>query len=917
MSETGKEKGLHIQAEGSEAGRAAESELLPNAQVERPRRGLAARLTWAFVAVAGVVLLVVGLVLTYISYSAQVEQIIIRQQKTADGAAVLTSEYLTRARDTLSILGNTASGSGLLLRSFENQQAELLEILFGYEGMFQGVSLVDGDGDELAKVSRFETYSLEDFTSLQEVAPFRRALEGQVYVDAEARLMPYATFPAVLVAVPIKPRAGTERRGVLMADVSLEGMWDAVAQVEVGETGYAYIVDRDTGVLVAHSNPDRYLELRGLSLDEVPIVRQVMEGEADFQHQYRGLEGTRVVGAASGLPGTNWTLIVELPTGEALADVRQMLYLLGILIVLGAVAAGSLGLVVPRLVVQPLMTLREGVQEIGEGHLDRIIRVETGDEIQELAEAFNQMAANLQLSQAELERWGHELETMVDERTQELTEVSQQMQRRAVQLEASAEVARAISSVRDLDVLLPQVARFISERFGWYHVGIFLLDEAGKYAVLRAANSEGGQRMLARDHRLRVGEMGIVGYVTHTGSPRVALDVGRDAVYFDNPDMPDTHSEMALPLVVGDRIIGALDVQSTETEAYDDEDVALLRILADQVAIAIENALLFEETQQALADVQALHRRYIEREWTKVTGERRELSYEYRRSGVPPLGAWPPELARALSDGEVVASTQGSGSPEGRSGDDGGNGPAEAALAAPIKFRDQIIGALDLQEIDEPRQWTEDEIALVQAISDQVGLALENARLFADAQRRAEQMATINRIGLSINSDLDLTGVLNALHTDIQRMLDADSFYVALYEASTGLIEFPLIVGADGVIELQPRHINQVPGVTGYVIHSRRSLHLPDLQSLPQDAPFDYVAVDEDPTRSYIGVPLLFRDRVIGVLSVQSNRPSAYSQEDVELLETVATQASIAIENARAYERLAETAEELREIDRF
>jgi signal transduction histidine kinase/ActR/RegA family two-component response regulator len=644
-----------------------------------------------------------------------------------------------------------------------------------------------------------------------------------------------------------------------------------------------------------------------------------------------------VIGAVSALPDTNWILIVELPTREALADVRQMLYLLAVLIVVGTVAAGSLGLIIPRPIVRPILTLQEGAHQIGAGHLDHVIEVETGDEIQDLAEAFNDMAGSLQSSQAELEQWGHQLEFMVEERTGELADASKQMRRRAAQLEASAEVARAIASVRDRDVLLSQVTELISERFGWYHVGIFLLDKDGEFAVLQAANSEGGQRMLVQGHRLKVGEMGIVGYVTQTGQPRIALDVGQDAIYFDNPELPATRSEMALPLEVRGQIIGALDVQSREAVAYDDEDVTLLRILADQVAIAIDNARLFAQTQEALDDVRSIHQQYIERKWTKVTTEERDLVYEYRRSGIPPLGeSWTPELTEALSAGQAVVRYQ----PDvvlpagtartrvrqtlagGSSGDEVGSFPAgdgypEAALATPIKFRDQVIGVVDLQETDEPRLWSEDEIAMVQAISDQVGLALENARLFADTQRHTEQLSAINRIGLSISSDLDLRGVLGALYKEIMRMMDVDSFYVALYDASTGMLEFPLLIGEGGPIELEPRPIEEAPGVTGHVIQSRQSLHLPDLRAVPEDVEYGVVIVDDDPTRSYIGVPLLFRDQVTGVLSVQSRRASAYTDEDVELLETVATQASIAIENARAYERLAETAEELRESDRF
>jgi len=916
MSEAGTRRQRDGQNPRPEVGRAARA---PR------RRGLAMRLAWAFGSAAVILLLILGLVLTLVSYNAQVRQIIVRQQKTADGAAVLTAEYLTRALDTLTIHGNTSSGSALLLRNFERQQAELTAILIGYGSMFQTVTLLDEGGNELAKVSRYQEYGVEDLANQAGSPAFGQALGGQVYVDARTRQLPGAEFPTVLMAVPIDPRAGTDRPGVLMANVSIEGMRDAVSQVQVGETGYAYIVDRETGTLIAHSEIGSPVTRGSQYAEQVPIVRQVMAGEQELVHQYRGLGDVRVIGAASPLRGTNWTLVVELPVEEGLADVRRMLYLLVGLLVLGAAVTGGLGLILPRQIVRPLLTVQEGARQIGAGHLDHVIHVETGDEVQDLAEAFNDMAASLESSQAELEQWGRDLEVKVDERTHELAEVSAQMQRRALRLEASAEVAHAIASVRDLDRLLPQITQLISERFGWYHAGIFLVDEAGKYAVLKAANSEGGQRMLARGHSLRIGETGIVGYVTHTGQPRIALDVGQDAVYFDNPDLPETRSEMALPLEVEGQIIGALDVQSTKAAAYDDEDVAMLRILAGQVAIAIENSRLFQQTQQALEEVQSVHRQYIRHEWAKVAVGAQDLAYEYRRSGAAGKpDSWSEELEDALVKGEPVVryqppsplvDQQAGGE---RAGGSGGNGGQhEAALATPIKYRDQVIGVLDLQETDEPRQWTDDEVALVQAISDQVGLALENARLFADTQRRAEQMATVNRIGLSINSDLDLKGVLRALYEQINRMLDIDSFYVALYGAGSGMIEFPLLVGREGIVDLAPRPIDEVPGLTGYIIDSRQSLHLADIRSLPEDTPFDIVFVDEDPTNSYIGVPLMSRDEVIGVLSVQSSRPNAYSEEDLRLLETVATQAATAIENARAYERLAETAEELREIDRF
>jgi signal transduction histidine kinase/HAMP domain-containing protein/ActR/RegA family two-component response regulator len=891
----------------------------------RPRRrGLAGRLARAFVLLAGVLLLIVGLVLTFVSLNTQLEQFAIRQEKTASEAALLTSAYLTQARNTLRVYGQGSSIYALLFLSMDSQQEELRKIMLGDVEVYQELTLVSHSGKELAKVSRFRGYLPEDLVSQAGTPYFQQAVAGEVYVANRPTSSLEKPYPGIVMAVPVEGRI-EEERGVLIADVSVKGMWNAVAQVEVGDTGYAYIVDRDTGQLIAHSEVSRYFELEGQSVAHVPLVRQIMAGETNPNPRYQGLAGENVIGAAAALPGTNWVMVVELPTSEALASMRQMLSLLAVLIVLGVVAAASLGLIIPRRIVQPLQVLQEGVEEIGSGNLERVIEVQTGDEIQDLAEAFNQMAANLRASQASLELWGHELEDRVEERTNELAQASQQMQRRADQLEASAEVARTIASLRDLDELLPRVTQLISDRFGWYHVGIFLLDQAGEYAVLRAANSEGGQRMLARMHRLQVGQVGIVGSVTGSGQPRIALDVdderhrGEDAVYFDNPDLPNTRSEMALPLKVAGEVIGALDVQSTAEAAYDEEDVALLSILADQVAIAIENARLFAQTEEALEEVRALHRQYVEREWGRVSTEYRELAYEYLRGGAPPLDEpEPPEMAAALTEGELVAWSEPVTEPRGAKGGNGyGQRPARAALAAPIKFRDQVIGVVDLQETDKPRRWTEDEIALVQAISDQVGLALENARLFADTQRRAEQMSTLNRIGLDLASGLDLERVLETLYEHCKQVLPTDTFYVAIYNEESDLIEFPLLTGSGGPLELKPMDIQREPGLTGYVIRTGGLLYVPDTHNVPASAPYHAIPLNEMPNRSYLGVPLTVRGEVFGVLSIQGAEPNAYSNEDVELATTIGTQASIAVENARAYQRLVDTAERLAEVDRL
>ncbi len=176
--------------------------------------------------------------------------------------------------------------------------------------------------------------------------------------------------------------------------------------------------------------------------------------------------------------------------------------------------------------------------------------------------------------------------------------------RRAIQLQVAAEIARDVSTTLDLDIVLNRAVELVRDRFGFYHAGIFLVDELGEYAILRAAAGPSREELLAKRHRLKVGQTGIVGFVTGTGLPRIAQDVGGDEVHYKNPDLPNTRSELALPLKVSQNIIGALDVQSVQENAFDEEDVTILQILADLLAVAIDHAHLFNRVQEYATELE-------------------------------------------------------------------------------------------------------------------------------------------------------------------------------------------------------------------------------------------------------------------------------------------------------------------------
>lgn len=183
----------------------------------------------------------------------------------------------------------------------------------------------------------------------------------------------------------------------------------------------------------------------------------------------------------------------------------------------------------------------------------------------------------------------------------------EQMNSRAIQLQTAAEVARDISGLLDLGELLNKAVTLIYERFNFYHAAIFLTESTNEFAIIREATGEAGTQMKRAGHKLKVGSKSIVGYVTGTGEPLIVNDTSRDSTYYANPLLPETRAEVAIPLKVGQRILGALDVQSVHAYSFGEEDISVLRILADQMAIAVINSELFADTQEHLSQHRLLH----------------------------------------------------------------------------------------------------------------------------------------------------------------------------------------------------------------------------------------------------------------------------------------------------------------------
>jgi GAF domain-containing protein len=372
-------------------------------------------------------------------------------------------------------------------------------------------------------------------------------------------------------------------------------------------------------------------------------------------------------------------------------------------------------------------------------------------------------------SNKELQELNQSLEERVSSRTAELELANQRNEKRARQFEAIAQVARATTAAMKLQDLLPRLVQVISQQFGFYHAGIFLLDEDKEFAVLSAANSPGGQRMLQRGHRLAIGQMGLVGFVAATGTPRIALDVGDDAIFFDNPDLPTTRSELALPLRAGREIIGVLDVQSNESNAFQSEDIEVLSTLADQVTIAIQNARAFETTQQLLSEAQKTSGVYLQDSWKVLQSQETHTGYQVIANTLKRLPApiTSPQINQALASKVTIAES--------------GEKPI---LTVPIRLRKDVIGVINIRLLEE-QEIDPDDIDITEAVAERLSLAIETALLLKTTQRRADIERMTSEISGKISSTTQFESILRTAAEELSRALGGSEVIVQLQSAES------------------------------------------------------------------------------------------------------------------------------------
>jgi GAF domain-containing protein/HAMP domain-containing protein len=477
------------------------------------------------------------------------------------------------------------------------------------------------------------------------------------------------------------------------------------------------------------------------------VVRNHVVGKKAIYSNYAGQQ---VLGYYEWFEPMELAIIGEVPVSFVVNNSIRSLAGSAILALLVVAVAIVAVVISARTIADPIQTLAQTTESFAAGKLSARAIVDREDEIGALARAYNQMAAQLQ------EMIGR-LEQRVADRTRDL-------ESQTLRIRVAAEIARDAASAHDLQELLARTAELICTRFGFYHAGIFLLDNHKEYAVLVASPTEAGQKMMQNNHRLRVGETGIVGRVAATGESRVTLNTGSDAVYFNNPFLPNTRSEMSLPLKVENNVIGVLDVQSEQAQSFGEEDVAIMQVLADQLATAIERTRLLQEVEYNLKELEKAYGQYTREGWQKISSSSQLINRGYRSDNVhiEPINKAP----------DISFESEPSGGMK-----------AKNSVAIPIKLRGQIIGMIGAKLKEGYNART---VSTLKAATERLAAALESARLYEEARSRADREQAIAHVTTRISTATEVESILRTTVEEIGKSLDNSEVTIQIISDSDG-----------------------------------------------------------------------------------------------------------------------------------
>ena len=670
--------------------------------------------------------------------------------------------------------------------------------------------------------------------------------------------------------------------------------------------------------------PQSMVGVSGEDLQTVEISRQMrsallpLMGKQPMQTQFNTrIDGDQVYAFAHWLPDYNMGVVLTVSQDAIFHSTRLFdpfnvaLFLISLLITGTAIYLGSTRLV------RPLVDLSETVNQFSSGNWSARARISRRDEIGQLAHSFNNMAE-------ELTELYHSLETAVESRT--------------TTLRTASEVAQLATSTPTLSDTLGRTAELIAERFGFYHVAIYLYDETGQNLVLREASGVSGALIKKEGDRIEFTAKTLINWVAENQKARIISDPRTDELFRPNPLLPDTQAEVAIPILLGVEVLGVLDIQSTLEDAFTEETIAVFQTLANQISSTLQATRLLESTQVSYQETSLLYQAA-----RKIAQARNEGDIIQNVADaflqMPYLGAvlsveGDNFKILALTDpktGKIERSLQTLNIPTGRMAglleenrvvliEDITQTNEYDNLVSFLLRRNYVSAALlsvlengRLSKVlvissDEANTITQPGLQPFANLAEVVGAALDKFRVLGTLQSRLSELQVLSSFSQAISAETDLNHLYKVLHEQINQTFGSDlEFAVAIYNETLNQVEFPYFFENGKIIEIEPTKPGE--GLTSKVILSRQPLLLTNERSIREHSPI----VSGLPPRSWMGVPLVFGGKVVGAILVQDLRSeNRFDQDDLNMILALAPQIATTVRNTQLY---TETQNALRAYD--
>ncbi|MBN2084974.1 MAG: GAF domain-containing protein [Anaerolineales bacterium] len=464
------------------------------------------------------------------------------------------------------------------------------------------------------------------------------------------------------------------------------------------------------------------------------------------------------------------------------------------------------------------------------------------------------------------------------------------LDQRIIQLRTLAETSMAAGAERKPLILLQSVMEVLQQRMNLSSAAIFLLEEPGPSLVLRAGSTPEAQRLIGRGYRHPEESTSLV---RQAADGKRIFSEGDRPIEKDNP-LSTGRSELVIPLLIGDRILGVLDVQSETVNAFDDSDILTLRGISQTLAHGLEMARLNAQSQLDREEVRALNRRYMSEAWKDVD-QTSDLSLSVESSEtngeeiITPLG---PSYETAAVPSSITRSADGS------------------QITAPLILREQVIGALTLDTGE--KEITQDDLTFIDAVTTQAALALENARLYSELTQRAAYLQTANEIARDASTTLDLDLLLRRVVELIRERFGFSHAAVYLMDEQDQAAAAYAASGQAGV-DLVARRAFYTANSQSVVGHVLSTGVLFAVNNLKKDSNYQADPLLSE-SKSELGIPLIVAGRVIGVLDIHSAKINAFGADEIAILQTLSGQLAVAVQNARLFSQVSQRAERERKV---